>query len=1045
MLCSIIISYKQNNDRTDIIKLLNYLSWLLTNEREIILVEQGTTKEANWLKEVNKYNQINYIFIKNEGEFDKKLGYDIGAKNAKSDILIFNDIDRYLKLGSYRYALQLLNRFDIINPYNSICYLNKNSTDDFYKINYNFNILRDNKIEVIQPFCDEIFIIKKSIFFKIKDYDKNDLNDKLIELNIPFISINDICITTNNIDKVKIIEEVKEIKQPISILITAYKSEYFIEECLDSIENQTHFVDNDKYEILVGIDSCEETLKKILDIRHKYRNLRIFMMGSNKGTYVTTNTLLNIAKYDNILRFDSDDIMLPYMIETILKDSDGFQVVKFSYIDFNGTLENTINTNEIIFSHGVVLFRKNVFEASGGYRDWYCGADSELIGRISNQFKIRRIFNKLFYRRLHINCLTQRMDTGYESELRKHYSTLIRDYSKNENIKIERIINEYVEINDDYIYIKKENTPKILNEVKTTVITDKIKSTTITDKIKATINNIFKANTTEQELLNNKYGIMLISFGINYDSIAPICAMSIRKFSDIPILVHTNLPDFIRDKKWSDINNIEFIFHNMQDDENRIIKTQLSKYTKFEKTLYIDVDSGVLSERFLEPFSFLSEYEIVSPKWKTFKIEEIRKKSLSSNKFKKFLKISNMFNITKEDYIGGGVCYFNKNEKTDNFFKVFHELWKDTGSLEDMPGLNGAYFLNKNIVKLLDNKEYNNYNSTIIVSYHDTSQDYKQLKNFVRKRYDDKTDSWVCWEQGQDSSFIKPKICLIYDIMGWAFYIISFNLKKYLNKYYDIDIIRYDSLIDDKKYDCIITYSPNVIPNIVSNKIICGISSLKSDRNLNKLSEYDFAFANNIDLYNKMTNINKYYLENGINTEFFKKEHDKKIIKPLKIGFIASKKWAEHKGIYRIKDICNDNLIKNDIIDLSLVVDTEKKILSQEDMKKYYNDIDIFLISSISETGPNSLLEAMACGVPVITNNVGLAPLIIKNNMNGFIIDDYSDISSYVKYIKKLIDNNDLYNMISNNAIIDIQKWSWENMSIGFKEMIDCYLKNKIK
>ena len=30
-----------------------------------------------------------------------------------------------------------------------------------------------------------------------------------------------------------------------------------------------------------------------------------------------------------------------------------------------------------------------------------------------------------------------------------------------------------------------------------------------------------------------------------------------------------------------------------------------------------------------------------------------------------------MFNVKKETFIGGGVCYFNKNEKTDIFFDTF--------------------------------------------------------------------------------------------------------------------------------------------------------------------------------------------------------------------------------------------------------------------------------------------------------------------------------------------------------------------------------------
>jgi hypothetical protein len=52
-------------------------------------------------------------------------------------------------------------------------------------------------------------------------------------------------------------------KKPISVIIAAYNADKFIEECLDSVFNQTYFVDNEYYEVLVGVDGCEKTLDKL--------------------------------------------------------------------------------------------------------------------------------------------------------------------------------------------------------------------------------------------------------------------------------------------------------------------------------------------------------------------------------------------------------------------------------------------------------------------------------------------------------------------------------------------------------------------------------------------------------------------------------------------------------------------------------------------------------------------------------------------------------------------------------------------------------------
>lgn len=231
-----------------------------------------------------------------------------------------------------------------------------------------------------------------------------------------------------------------------SIIISAYKSKYFIEECLDSIINQTYFINNDNFEILIGIDDCQETLDKLSQINHKYKNLRIFMMDNNNGPYITLNTLFDLTKYDNILRFDSDDIMKPELISEVSNFVEDYDIIKFHFIDFKENINNiTKKSAECAF--GVIFYKKNIIELAGGYQPWKCAADREFLYRIYKKAKIIEIKKHLFYRRVHENSLTNNINTGMSSKLRKEYKRFIKFYDINENIKINKVISQYKEIN----------------------------------------------------------------------------------------------------------------------------------------------------------------------------------------------------------------------------------------------------------------------------------------------------------------------------------------------------------------------------------------------------------------------------------------------------------------------------------------------------------------------------------------------------------------------------------------------------------------------
>lgn len=227
----------------------------------------------------------------------------------------------------------------------------------------------------------------------------------------------------------------------LSIVITAYKSQDFIEECLDSIQNQTYFKYNDNYEILLGIDACEFTLKKVKEIRKKYRNFKVFYASENGGTYRMRNSLWIRAKYENLLFFDSDDTMPNNFIKDVMKHSNNdmirFGVKTFKVIDGKNTLDGTKYA-----SYGQILIKKKLMWCVKGYYDDIINMDTDLINRVSKIKDVYCLDKIYFLQRHHDNSLTSSSDTGLKSKRRKESFDFINKRDK-DNI----IINDNIVIN----------------------------------------------------------------------------------------------------------------------------------------------------------------------------------------------------------------------------------------------------------------------------------------------------------------------------------------------------------------------------------------------------------------------------------------------------------------------------------------------------------------------------------------------------------------------------------------------------------------------
>ena len=82
---------------------------------------------------------------------------------------------------------------------------------------------------------------------------------------------------------------------------------------------------------------------------------------------------------------------------------------------------------------------------------------------------------------------------------------------------------------------------------------------------------------------------------------------------------------------------------------------------------------------------------------------------------------------------------------------------------------------------------------------------------------------------------------------------------------------------------------------------------------------------------------------------------------------------------------------------------------------EFYPRSDIFMLPSFGEGFPNSMLEAMAAGLPTITTPVGAIPEVLRPGEHGF-INDPTDVDGFFKDLSFMIDNPDERRQMGQNS-----------------------------
>ena len=154
------------------------------------------------------------------------------------------------------------------------------------------------------------------------------------------------------------------------------------------------------------------------------------------------------------------------------------------------------------------------------------------------------------------------------------------------------------------------------------------------------------------------------------------------------------------------------------------------------------------------------------------------------------------------------------------------------------------------------------------------------------------------------------------------------------------------------------------------------------------------------------------------------------------------KRVGEFLQLAEIFPNINFNIIGDGIEKESLKVKATNNVsffghLNQQEVASKLNEMDLHVLPSISEGFPKVILETAAAGIPsIVYSDYGASEWIV-NNENGFVVNDFMQLTSTIRGI---IDNENSLLRNSEGAILMAKKFDWK-IVVGEWEKAICNLR----
>jgi glycosyltransferase involved in cell wall biosynthesis len=110
--------------------------------------------------------------------------------------------------------------------------------------------------------------------------------------------------------------------------------------------------------------------------------------------------------------------------------------------------------------------------------------------------------------------------------------------------------------------------------------------------------------------------------------------------------------------------------------------------------------------------------------------------------------------------------------------------------------------------------------------------------------------------------------------------------------------------------------------------------------------------------------------------------------------------------------------------------------ISHDELPAFFNRLQLIVLPSFTEGLPNIMLEAMACGTPMLATPVGAIPDVITDGQTGFIMEDNSP-ECISKNVIRALRSPDLEKISSTGRRFVMEHFTFEQNVMGWKKIFD--------